>query len=93
VAVAGRTAGTVVNELLGVRGSVAADVLAARDQYEQALEAYFARRFTEATAGFRAASALSGNRAAEMMYLRAEAFSGYPPPADWDGVYMLRSKN
>ncbi len=93
VAVAGRVAGTVVNELLGRRGQVAPAVLAARDAYEQALAAYFARRFAEAEQGFRAAAALHPNRAAEVMYLRAEAFSGYPPPEDWDGVYMLRSKD
>jgi adenylate cyclase len=94
VAVAGRTGSTVVNELLGLRGRVAADVLRARDQYEAALADYLARRFDEAEQGFRAATAtLAGNRAAEMMYLRAEAFAGYPPPPDWDGVYMLRSKD
>ena len=93
VAVAGRSGRTVVNELVGRRGGVAAETLAARDQYEQALEAYFARRFAGAAAGFRAAAALPNNRAAEMMYLRAEAFSAYPPPEDWDGVYVLRSKD
>jgi adenylate cyclase len=93
VAVAGRTGSTVVNELLGLRGRVAAEVLAARDQYEAALDAYYARRFDYAEAGFRAAATLHASRAAEMMYLRAEAFSGYPPPPDWDGVYMLRSKD
>ncbi len=92
VAVVGRTADTVVNELLGLRGQVAPAVLAAREQYEQALAAYFARRFAEAEAGFRAAAGLTGNRAAELMRRRAEAFSGYPPPDDWDGVYMLSSK-
>ena len=93
VAVAGRSGRTEVNELLGVRGSVPAETLAARDQYEQALEAYFARRFAEAAAGFRAAASLPDNHAAEMMFLRAEAFGAYPPPEDWDGVYVLRSKD
>jgi adenylate cyclase len=88
VAVVGRTESTLVNELLGEQGAVAPAVLAARDIYEQALAAYFARQFTEAAAGFRAAAGqLPGDRAAALMLRRAELLAEYPPPPDWSGVH------
>ncbi len=88
VSVAGRTDGTPISELLGERGQVAPDVLRARDRYEEALEDYFARRFTIALAGFRAAAAaLPRNRAAELMARRSEALARRPPPDDWTGVH------
>jgi adenylate cyclase len=93
VAVVGRSEGTDVYELLGERGTVAPEVLKARDCYEVALAAYFARRFDEATAGFRAAAeARPEDKAAAVMAHRAGDLSGYPPPADWTGVFVSSSK-
>src|SRR5262249_52579965 len=56
VAVVGRSEGTDVFELLGEVGTVPEELLQARAAYESALAAYFARRFDEAAAGFRAAA-------------------------------------
>ena len=42
VAVVGRDDGTLISELLGERGGVDRDILAACDRYERALQAYFA---------------------------------------------------
>jgi hypothetical protein len=68
-------------------------VLRARDLYEAALEAYFARRFGAAAAGFRAAvAAQPGDRAAETMARRAEDLASYGVSADWDGIYLQTSK-
>jgi len=93
VAVVGRREGTEIYELLGERGAVPADVLRARDLYEQALDAYFARRFDEAAAGFRAAAgACPDDRAALKMAERAEDLASYGVAEDWDGVYLARSK-
>ncbi len=93
VAVVGRTESTLVNELLGEEGTVAPAVLAARDAYEQALAAYFARRFPEAAVGFRAAARLlPGDRAAALMQRRAELLTEYPPPPDWNGVHLQTVK-
>jgi class 3 adenylate cyclase len=93
VAVAGRSEGTDVYELLGERGTVAAPVLRARDLYEQALEAYFARRFGEAVVGFRAAGeARPDDKAANVLAQRAGDLSTYAPPPDWSGIYVSSSK-
>ena len=93
VAVAGRTGGTLVSELLGEAGRVAPEVLRARDQYESALGAYFERRFSEAAAGFRAAAAaLPRNGAAELMARRAEGLHDDPPPPEWTGIHPRTSK-
>jgi adenylate cyclase len=93
VAVVGRTEGTLVGELLGETGTVLADVLAARDQYEAALAAYFARRFADAAVGFRAAAAARpGDKAAPLMALRADDLAHDPPPAEWDGIHVQTSK-
>jgi adenylate cyclase len=93
VAVAGRSGGTLVNELLGRVGEVPAETCQARDLYEEALVAYFERRFGAAAAGFRAAaSARPGDRAAEIMASRAISLEAYPVPLDWDGLYLAASK-
>jgi adenylate cyclase len=93
VAVVGRREGTDIYELLGERGTVAPAVLEARDRYEAALAAYFARRFEEAAAAFRAAAALRpGDKGAEVMALRAEQLAIYQPSPEWDGVYVSSSK-
>jgi len=89
VAVVGRHEGTLVNELLGEQGNVLSTVLRARDLYEEALAAYFERRFAEAGAGFRAAAAVSpGDRAAAQMAERAEVYQHFPPTDTWGGVYL-----
>jgi adenylate cyclase len=92
VAVAGRSDGTCVSELLGERGRVEPEVLRARDCYEEALADYFGRRFAAAAAGFRAAAAaLPDDRAAELMADRAEDLRDHPP-ADWTGIHPRSSK-
>src|SRR5262249_27248348 len=88
-----RTGGTLVYELLGEQGQVEAEVLRARDLYETALAAYFARRFPEAVAGFRAAAdARPNDRAALAMATRAATLALEPPPPDWDGIYHATAK-
>jgi len=91
--VVGRSEGTDVYELLGERGTVASEVLEARDRYEAALAAYFAQRFGEAAAAFREAAELRpDDKAAVAMARRADDLAGYPPPADWTGVFVSSSK-
>ncbi|HYM73715.1 MAG TPA: adenylate/guanylate cyclase domain-containing protein, partial [Stellaceae bacterium] len=92
VAVKGRHQGTLVYELLGQRGAVASDVLAARDLYESALGAYFAGDFTGAEAGFEAAAtARPDDLAARMMAERSRELSAAPPSA-WDGIHVMHEK-
>lgn len=93
VAVVGRDEPTEVYELLGEAGQVAPAVLAARDCYEAALAAYFARDFRAALAGFRAAAALRpDDRAAPLMAARAARLQADPLGPDWDGVYVATTK-
>lgn len=90
VAVAGRRQATLVDALLGAGGLAAPSVLAARDAYERALDAYFAQRFAEAEAGFRAAARVhSPNVAAEVLAQRSAALAQAPPPG-WDGCTSNR---
>ena len=93
VAVVGRAGGTLVSELLGQRGEVDPALLQARDRYEQALGAYFARNFAFARGAFRSAAAeRSADRAAAIMAERSADLEREPPPEDWDGVYRATQK-
>lgn len=92
VAVFGRTSGTTVYELLGEKGQINAKQCQARDQYEEALEAYFAGDFSQAAAGFRAALELQpGDEAGAQLLARAERLQTQPP-AGWNGVFVSAEK-
>jgi class 3 adenylate cyclase len=63
------------------------------EAYEAALAAYKLRRWDEAVEGFGKALALKpGDRPSSLYAERAAAFRASPPPADWDGVFVLTSK-
>ncbi|HVH81272.1 MAG TPA: adenylate/guanylate cyclase domain-containing protein, partial [Stellaceae bacterium] len=92
VAVKGRTQGTLVCELLGLKGEVAAIMLSARDVYERGLDAYFAGQFEHAAQLFdEAARQRPGDRAAPMMRERAHELADDPPLA-WTGVHVMLEK-
>ncbi len=92
VAVKGRHEGTLVCELLGERGRVAPEILAARDLYEAALAAYFAGDFARAAAGFDAAAAgRPTDSAGPMMAARSRTLAA-APPANWDGIHVMHEK-
>lgn len=92
VAVVGRSGGTELSELLGESGTVAADVLVARDAYEEAFAAYTAGRFESAVQGFRRALGMRpDDRAARELAERAAAYARQPP-ADWEGIFVATAK-
>jgi adenylate cyclase len=92
-AVAGRTVGGDVFELLGTADTIGSDRIAARDAYEAALESYFAFKFSEAGRGFAEATQLrQGDKAARVLLERARRYAENPPPEDWNGVYVQTSK-
>ncbi len=92
VAVKGRHQGTVVCELIGLKGEIAADILEARDVYERALEAYFAGDFEPAAELFdRAAQLRTDDLAATSMRTRSHAFAA-DPPIEWDGIHVMHEK-
>jgi adenylate cyclase len=92
VAVKGRHQGTAIAELIGAKGAVAGDILAARDVYERALDCYFAGDFERAAELFAEAAGLRpGDRGAAMMRDRAFALANNPP-LSWDGVHVMEEK-
>ena len=92
VAVKGRTQGTLVCELLGHKGEVSAEILAARDAYERALDAYFAAEFGAAGDLFdKAARLRPGDLGAPMMRERAHELAE-DPPLQWSGVHVMMEK-
>jgi hypothetical protein len=67
-------------------------VLAARDVYERALDAYFNSDFENAGRLFDEAAQLrSGDRGATMMRERAHILAD-DPPLRWDGVHVMEEK-
>jgi adenylate cyclase len=91
VAVKGRRQGTLVCELLGERGRVDAALIAARDLYERALEAYFAADFAAAAGCAAAADRRPGDIAARMMAEHARNLAA-APPENWDGIRVMNEK-
>jgi adenylate cyclase len=87
VAVKGRTRGVRVYELLG-RADASADRATER-AYERALERYWARDFAGALAILEAQLA---DPPSGVLAERARALAANPPPADWNGVYVARTK-
>jgi adenylate cyclase len=92
VAVKGRHQGTLVCELIGRKGEVAASILEARDIYESALEAYFAADFERAAELFdRAAQLRPDDFGANSMRDRSQALAA-DPPVEWDGIHIMNEK-
>jgi adenylate cyclase len=88
VAVKGKQQGVEVYELLGRRRDVR-EIPAVIARYEQALDAYFARRFDAALALLADAA---DDRPSEVLAARCRALRAAPPPGDWNGVYVAREK-
>jgi adenylate cyclase len=87
VAVKGKHQAVEVYELLGRRDGAERPAAAAR--YEQALDAYFARRFDDALALLGDAP---GDPPAQVLGERCRHLRVQPPPAGWDGVYVATDK-
>jgi len=88
VAVKGKKHGVEVYELLGDRDRprVATDVVQA---YEAAFDKYRARAFDDA---LEILSRHPGDAPSRVLADRCAAFKASPPPSDWDGVWIARSK-
>jgi len=63
------------------------------DLYATARKAYTGQQFKEAIKLFQEAQQLQPNdRAVAVHIRRAESYVDNPPPADWDGVYVMKTK-
>jgi adenylate cyclase len=93
VAVKGRSEPLAVHEVLAEAGALLPGRRAWLARYDEGIGQYRARRFEEARTVF---AALLGEAPADGpagLYLRrSEALLASPPPADWDGVYVARTK-
>ena len=91
--VKGKKEPVVVFELLARKGHLSAEQHRVIETYLEGLEAYKRRDFKTAAAQFEAALALDPRDGPSRVYLeRAKEYLVAPPPADWDGVYELKSK-
>jgi adenylate cyclase len=91
--VKGKKEPVVVFELLARKGYLSAEQRRAIETYSEGLEAYKHRDFKTAAAQFEAVLALDPRDGPSRVYLeRAKEYLVAPPPADWDGVYKLKSK-
>jgi adenylate cyclase len=89
VAVKGKNESVKVYELLGLPGQCDEQERTARE-YERALEAYFARDFAKAREILKDLEA--HDPPSRVLASRCEAMMSHPPPDDWDGVYVAKSK-
>ncbi len=93
VAVKGRREGVRIYELRGLSEEIDDQERRFEELCEQALDAYLARDFEQAMSSWQQASDLvGGDRACQVMMDRCREFVRQPPPQDWNGVYVARSK-
>jgi adenylate cyclase len=91
--VKGKHEPVVVYELLARKGELPPLKRSVVGAYLEGLLAYKAREFKDAAAKFEAALAIDPTDGPSRVYLaRTREFLAHPPPADWDGVYDLKSK-
>ena len=94
IAVQGRAVPVTIYELLQTREGVLDQALAqAVRLYEEGLTSYLERRFIDAARAFNEALEVHPDDVPSRLFLtRAEEYAAAPPPVNWDGVYVLKSK-
>ncbi|MBV9687145.1 MAG: adenylate/guanylate cyclase domain-containing protein, partial [Alphaproteobacteria bacterium] len=93
VLVVGKTEPHRIFELLGRKGEIAAERLALRDAFAEALGAYRRKAWEEARAGFEACLAIEPADGPSKAFLtRIDQFRAAAPNPDWDGVWCLAEK-
>ncbi|QYY35135.1 adenylate/guanylate cyclase domain-containing protein [Ruficoccus sp. ZRK36] len=100
--VKGRTQPVSMYEVVGFRSDLKQAALDAVGLYEEALQRYFSRDWDAAAAGFEKASHLELFQPGKdpgvflnpslAMVARCAQMKDNPPPEDWDGVYIMKTK-
>ncbi len=91
--VAGKLEPARVYELVALAGALDEATVAALQAYELGLARYRAQDWDAAETAFRSCLArLPGDRPAEVMLRRVDAFRRTPPAAGWDGVWIAAGK-
>ena len=90
VAVKGKTHGV---KIYAVRRTISDPEIKAWAYYHDGMEFYYNRAFDEAAQHFKKALIiLHEDHCAEMLLARSLDYAENPPPADWNGVEVMRSK-
>ncbi len=97
VAVKGRSQAVRIHELVGVAASIDAAGRAALERYEAALALYLERKWDMAGEAFARCVADElrgdgGRSPARVLKDRCDHYVVHPPPADWDGVFVMKHK-
>ena len=93
VALKGKTAPLDVYELVGLKDAVARERMEALGLYAQGLDLFLEGRFPEARELFeRAVERYPGDGPSRNYAELCAAYEEAPPPPDWNGVYVQRSK-
>jgi len=94
IAVKGRSVPVTIYEILQARSAPLPPVLEkVFAKYEEGLQLYFGRDFAAARGAFSEALALHPDDTPSGIFLvRAQTLAAAPPPADWDGVFVMKSK-
>jgi len=92
--VKGKTMPIKVFELLGKKeNGVPQTKLSAVEQYLTGLELYRRKQFTEAIKKFNAALAIDPTDTPSSLYIeRSQVYLDSPPPDEWNGVFILKTK-
>jgi adenylate cyclase len=88
--VKGKTLPITVFEVVGRKGEVSDDVLARLADFERALALHDARDFAAALKIFRKLA--SADPPSRVYAERCEAYGANPPPPDWQGEFVLKTK-
>ena len=90
VAVKGKTKGV---RIFTARQSLTPEIEKAWKVHNAAMELYYARSFSEAAREFEQVGKMLGEDfASEMMKQRCVEYADSPPPENWDGVEVMKSK-
>jgi adenylate cyclase len=93
IIVKGREEPVTVYELLGRTGEVDDEMLDLRDRFEDALDRYRSRQWSEAIERFEELiEDYPDDEPSQVMLERARQYRDEPPSGDWDGAFQLTSK-
>jgi adenylate cyclase len=91
--VKGKKQGVPVFEVMARKGELSDLKRQVVARYSQGLAAYKQRDWSGAIVAFQQALALDKSDGPSLLYCeRSEDFLTHPPPADWDGVYEMKTK-
>jgi adenylate cyclase len=91
--VAGQTRPQIVVEIMGRAGELSSEQIALRANYSEALAAYRARRWGDATKALQMALMASPDDGpSKVLLARVESLRDNPPPADWDGSWRQEAQ-